>query len=134
MTFTHQALQLNKDKNLVYTATSKHNFYFRAHISKFVIEQYGVPLNPFMIFDYFLLDTVERDLVREANNNLVKRSDEIWVFGIVANGVLAEIKIAKEMGKPVKYFKIEKSKTIIPISVEEVEMEEDVEPFRNELA
>lgn len=132
--FTHGALELNKDKNLVYTAMSKHLFYMRAHISKFVIEQHGVPLNPFMIFDYFMLDTVDRDLVREGNNNLVKRSDEIWVFGKVADGVLAEIKIAKAAGKPVRYFKIEKLKTILPISVDEVEMEEDVEQFRSELA
>ncbi len=134
MTFTHQALELNKDKNLVFAAMSKHVFYFRAHISKYVLEHGGVPLNPFMSFDYFLLDSVDRDVVREANNNLVKRSDELWVFGTVANGVLAEIKIAKAMNKPVKYFKIEKSQTIVPISVEEVEMEDDVKEFRNELA
>lgn len=46
-------------------------------ISKFVLEEGGVPLNPFMVFDYFMLDTVPRDTVREANNNLVKRCDEI---------------------------------------------------------
>ena len=103
------------------------------HISKYVIEQHKVPLNPFMIFEYFLLDTVNRDLVREGNNNLVIRSDEIWVFGPVSNGVLAEIKIAKEMNKPVRYFKIEKPHKIVPISKEEVEMEEEVKNFRYEL-
>ena len=100
--FKHEALELTEDKSLVYTAMSKHLFYYRMHISKYVIEQHKVPLNPFMIFDYFLLDSVDRDLVREGNNNLVKRSDEIWVFGAVSDGVLAEIKIAKEIGKIVK--------------------------------
>lgn len=52
-----------------------------------------------MVFDYFLLDAIERDLVREGNNNLVKRCDEIWVFGAVSNGVLAEIQIANEQGR-----------------------------------
>ena len=102
-------------------------------ISKYVLEQGKVPLNPFMIFDYFLLDSIERDLIREGNNNLVKRADELWVFGSVSDGVLAEIKIAKEMEKSILYFKIEKSKEIIPIANEEVEMEEDVEEFRQAL-
>jgi hypothetical protein len=133
MTFEHKALSLKDDKNLVYTAMSKHLFYYRMHISKFVLENGGVPLNPFMIFDYFLLDSVDRDLVREGNNNLVKRSDELWVFGTVSNGVLAEIKIAKEMDKPVKYFKIEKPHNIVLAEIGEVEMEEDVAEFKNEL-
>ncbi len=50
----------NKQNTLVYTAMSKHLFYFRSQISKFVIEHDKVPLNPFMIFDYFLSDTVTR--------------------------------------------------------------------------
>ncbi|MCK5332317.1 hypothetical protein KAJ41_00440 [Candidatus Parcubacteria bacterium] len=131
--FNHKALDFDQEMPLVYTATSKYNFYFRSHISKFVLENEGVPLNPFMIFDYFLLDSVERDLVRAGNNNVVKRSDEVWVFGSVSDGVLAEIKIAKEMKKPIKYFKIEKSRKIISITKEEVEMEGDVENFRSEL-
>jgi hypothetical protein len=133
MTFKHKALDLMNDKSLVYTAMSKHLFYYRMHISKFVLEQHKVPLNPFMIFDYFLLDSVDRDLVREGNNNLVKRADEIWVFGKVSNGVLAEIKIAKETSRPVKYFKIEKPHNIVPIATDEVEMEDEVVEFKNEL-
>jgi len=133
MTFTHQALNLTNDKNLVYTAMSKHLFYYRMHISKFVIEQHGVPLNPFMIFDYFLLDSVDRDLIREGNNNLVKRSDELWVFGPVSNGVLAEIKIAAAAKKVIRYFKIEKPHEIIAITAKDVEMEDEVKDFKNEL-
>ncbi len=131
--FNHEALGLTDNKPLVYTAMSKHLFYYRMHISKFVLENGGVPLNPFMIFDYFLLDSVDRNLVREGNNNIVKKSEELWVFGNVSNGVLAEIQIAKKMKKPVKYFKIEKPHKIIPISKDEVEMEEDVAEFKNEL-
>jgi len=112
---------------------SKHLFYYRMHISKYVIEQHKVPLNPFMIFEYFMLDSVDRDLVREGNNNLVMRCDELWVFGPISNGVLAEIKIAKEMNKPIKYFKIEKPHKIISITKEEAEMEEEVESFKSEL-
>ena len=131
--FEHNALSLTEDKPLVYTALSKHLFYFRMHISKYVLKQNKVPLNPFMIFDYYLLDAVDRDLVRAGNNNLVKRSDEVWVFSPVSDGVLAEIKIAKEMNKPVQYFKIEKSGIISSIKKDEVEMEENVKEYRSEL-
>lgn len=133
MPFSHDALQLNENKKLVFTAMSKHLFYFRMFISTFVLKQNAVPLNPFMTFDYFLLDAVDRDIVREANNNLVKRADELWVFGAVSNGVLAEIKIASGLNKPIKYFKIIDSKEIVPVLVAEIEMEEEVEKYRHEL-
>lgn len=109
---------------------SKHYFYFRMHISRWVLEQGKVPLNPFMLFDYFLLDSVQRDVVRDANNSLVSRSDEIWVFGPVSNGVLAEIMLAKKAKKPLSYFKIEKSQKIIRVANEEIEIEEEIQQFR----
>ena len=118
---------------LVFPTYSKHYFYFRQHISKFVLEQNCVPLNPFMIFEYFMLDTVERDTVRTANNNLVKRADETWVFGSVSDGVLAEIQLAKQEGKPIRYYAILKSREIKEISKDEVEFEDDLEKHRDEL-
>ena len=129
--FAHPALDVQKDKPLVYTAMSKHLFYYRMFISAFVLEQGGVPLNPFMIFDYFLLDTVDRDLVREGNNNLVKRCDEIWIFGTVSNGVLAEIQIANGQGKTVRYFAIEKPHKIVEADKTEVELEPDIADMRH---
>lgn len=114
----------NTDLKVVFAAYSKLNFYFRQHISKFVIEKGFVPLNPFMISDYFMLDTVDRDLVRAANNSMVKRADELWVFGQISNGVLAEIKLAKQLGKPIKYFEIIKSKDIIEIPKDKVVFED----------
>ena len=131
MLFSHEALSLDGDKPLVYTAMSKHYFYFRMYISCYVLERGMVPLNPFMLFDYFLLDRIDRDLVRNANNSIVVRSDQIWVFGPISNGVLAEILLAKKMNKPIKYFKIEKPHKIIPIEIDVVEMETEVEQFRH---
>ncbi|MFH1521818.1 MAG: hypothetical protein ABIF18_02560 [archaeon] len=122
-----------KEMKLVYPAHSKHYFYFRQHISKFVLEQGCVPLNPFMIFEYFMLDTIDRDIVRNANNNLVKRADEIWIFGPVADGVLEEIRLAKREGKSIRYFDIIKSKDIVEISKEEVKFEKDLAKYREEL-
>ena len=113
--FNHRALDLSKGKKLVYTALSKHYFCYRMFISKYVLEQNKVPVNPFMVFDYFMLDTVDRDVVRSANNSLVTRCDELWVFGPVSNGVLSEIKIARADNKPIKYFAIQESRHVVPV-------------------
>ena len=86
-----------------------------------------------MVFDYFLLDTIDRDEVRSGNNTLLKRSDELWVFGDISNGVLAEIKMAKSLNMPVKYFTIEKSQRILPIDVGSVCLEDEVKQFASEL-
>ena len=122
-----------KKRTMVYTAMSKYLFYFRESISKFVLEQNYIPLNPFLLFNYFLLDTVDRDKIRNANNNLVEISDELWVFGKVSGGVLAEIKLAKEFGKTIKYFKIIDSKEIEEISKAEVEFEAGLEIYSGEI-
>lgn len=109
---------------LIYPAFSKHLFYFRMHITKYVLENGGVPLNPFMIHEYFLLDTVDRDLIRASNNTLVERADELWVFGEISNGVEAEIKLAKDTGKNIRYFEVIDSKDIREISEAEAKLEE----------
>ena len=131
--FSHVAQKLNQDKKLVFTAMSKHIFYYRMYISKFVLEQGCVPINPFMTFDYFLLDTVDRDLVREANNNLVKRSDELWVFGPISDGVLVEIKIAQQQEKAIRFFSVNASSVIIECDTTEVMLENDVVNFKTEI-
>lgn len=125
--FQHAALNLKAEKPLVYTALSKHLFYYRMFITKYVLENNCIPLNPFMIFDYFLLNSIENNVVREANNNLVKRSDEIWVFGEINDGVLAEVLIAKEQKKIVRFFKVDKSNEIQEVkNIKKMNFEKDV--------
>ncbi len=128
---TEHVLSLqNNDKPLVYTAMSKHLFYMREHISRFVLEQDAVPLNPFMLFNYFLGDTVDRDVVRQANNVVVAKCDELWQFGPVSDGALAEIVQARRDGKPVRYFRVENSKDITEITKKQVELEAEVKDGR----
>ncbi len=110
---------------------SKHMFYFRRHVVKFVLEKGCIPISQYGIFDYFLLDTVDRDLVREANNNLLKISDEFWVFGPVSDGVLAEIKLVKAWGKPVRYFGVFNDTDIHEISKKDVVLEPGLEKYRD---
>jgi hypothetical protein len=131
--FSHPAESLAPNRKLVFTAISKHLFYYRMFISKFVLEQGGVPLNPFMLFDYFMVDTVDRDVVRQANNTGVARSDELWVFGPVSDGVLAEIRMTKAAGKPVRYFSVDHNTGITECLPAAVELETEVAAFRDQL-
>jgi len=80
-----------------------------------------------------MLDTVERNALRETNNTYIIKADEIWVFGPVSDGVLAEIILAKKMNKPIRYFKIINSKHVKEITKNEVEFEDNLEIHRNEL-
>ena len=116
--FKHKALGLNQKTKIVFIAMSKTMFYFRRHAVKFVLEKGYTPISQFGIFDYFLVDSVDRNTVRKANNNLMRVADELWVFGPVSNGVLAEIKLVKG-SKPIKYFKVTSSK-IIEIPKEDI--------------
>jgi hypothetical protein len=93
-------------KKLVYTAMSKKNFFQKWRIVKFVLERGAVPLNPFMLFDYFIADSIDHDLVREANSAIIEKIDEIWIFGEISDGVKREIELAKKLNKSIKYFDI----------------------------
>ena len=97
---------LRRPKRLIYTAISNRNFYWRMHISKFVLDEGYVPINPFMLFDYYLLHTVAKQLVREAFNNLLARCDEVWVFGRLSLGVKVQVGIAKRLKKPLRFYDI----------------------------
>lgn len=130
--FDHPAMHLKGDKKVVFTAMSKKLFYMRFLISKFVLEQDAVPINPFTSFDYFMVDAVDRDVVRQANNTLVGRADELWVFGNISDGVLAEILQCKEMGLPIKYFSVNKDKDIHAATKSEVIFENDIK-YKKEL-
>jgi hypothetical protein len=102
----HIATKLTERKKLIFTAQSARNFHQRMLICRFVFEQGSVPLNPFMLFGYFLYELVDRNVVRNGNNNVLSHCDELWVFGDISDGVAAEIKMARQKGKPIRYFDI----------------------------
>lgn len=89
---------------VIFTAMSKRNFYLREHIIKFVLESGFVPSSAFMMYSYFLLDTVDRQKLIDANNELIRRCDELWVFGEISDGVKKEIELGVALKMPVKYF------------------------------
>lgn len=105
----------------------------RMLIVKYVLEHRGVPLNPFMSFDYFLVDTVDRDIIRNANNNLLDIANELWVFGSISDGVMAEVRQVKAKGKNIRYFRIINDREISEVPKDELVFEDGMEEFKNEL-
>ena len=131
--FKHKSLDLNKKTKIVFIAMSKNSFYFRRHAVKFVLKKGLTPISQFGIFDYFLNDAVSRNLVRQANNNLIGVSDELWVFGPLSDGVIAEVKMFKKTKKPIRYFRIVSGKAIKAINKKEVEFEKGLAKFSKEI-
>ena len=123
----HRALIIKPADMVVFTAMSKKYFYMRFFVTKFTLEQGVVPINPFTSFDYFLLDAVERDTVRRANNTLVARADELWVFGDIADGVRAEVIQAWQQHKTVRFFAFRGDKHIYEVTIDDLVYEDGVE-------
>ena len=127
----HRALTIKPADTVVFTAMSKKYFYMRFFVTKFALDQGAVPINPFASFDYFLLDAVERDTVRRANNTLVARADELWVFGDIADGVRAEVVQAWQQHKTVRFFAFRDDKHIYEVEIGELVYENGVETVTN---
>ena len=120
-------------KKVIYTAQSRHLFYAKMLICKYVLEEDAVPLNPFNVWGYFLYELVERDLVRRGNNNIVRIVDETWVFGPIADGVLAEIDYTIKLGKPLRFYSAGSKYTDIrPLDVHSVVFEPEALIGRSE--
>lgn len=128
-------MNAQEKKTIVFTALSKKNFFLRMLIVKFVLEKKCVPINPFMLFDYYLLDTVERDTIRSANNNLVALVNELWVCGSISNGVMAEILQTIPTKKPIRFFAQESEDEggFSEISKERLVFEDGMEKFKEVL-
>lgn len=112
----------------MFTAQSKRSFYCREAVCEFVFSRGGIPMNPFMAFGYFLSDRADRDAVRRANDTLLRRSDQLWVFGRdLANGVLHEISVAAESGMPIRFFTVDdRPEAIEELHVDALHFEEEV--------
>ncbi len=131
--FIHIAKNLNERKKVVFTAQSCKNFHLRMLICKHAFEQGVVPVNPFNTFGYYLYELVDRNLVRNGNNNLMERCDELWVYGEISDGVLAEIQMFEKWRRPIRFFDISNPKLIKEISNNELVFENNVKNYANVL-
>jgi len=74
------------------------------NISAYVLDTNCIPLNPFMNWAYYMDNMVDKFKVIRANNNLINISNELWTFGPIADGVLAEIRLACKWGNKLRFF------------------------------
>lgn len=130
--FEHLALSSEASLRTVYTAMSKQYFCYRTPITQFAIETGYAPFNPFMAFDFALHGLCKREDIIRANNTMLAKCDEIWHFGPVSDGSLAEVILAKRTGKPTRFFDVDKTWKPHEIDRSLVIFEEDrlVVPFR----
>lgn len=120
-----------RPSRIVFTAQSKQTFYCRDAVCQFVFQNGAIPINPFRVFDYFLGERVDRESVRQGNNELIRRCDELWVFGQISDGVLFEIATCRQTGKKIRYFTISaRVEEIREITPDEVVFEPEVHKRR----
>lgn len=100
------ALLMSKEKRVIFTAVPKKLFYSRMNVSDFVLREGFIPLNPFMIFDFLLFEEVNRESMRNSNDSLIGKSDEMWVFGDIDQDIMEDIKTAEKLGKEIKFFAV----------------------------
>ena len=130
----HPRLRIKKNYPLVYPAYSKRNFYLQTYISKYCLERHRIPLNPFMIYRYFLSDLIPRQHVYLGNASIIKSVDELWTFGPLSDGVIAEIELAKKRSQKISHYRIVSDKPQVifrRVGPSRVEMEEkELEKYR----
>ena len=127
----HIKVSETKERKVIFTAQSKQFFYCRDVVCEYVLRQGCIPVNPFRLFDYFLSDRVDRDIIRNGNNEMIKRCDELWVFGNVSDGVLFEIYMCRKMGKTVRFFNIAtRAQEIKELKAEEVTFDPEIHSFQ----
>jgi|GEM_PF-972049 len=116
----------------VFTAQSKKFFYCRDVVCQFVLNRGCLPINPFRVFDYFLSDRVDRNLIRQGNNHLIRLCDELWVFGPIADGVFFELVHAAHLQKRVRFFTIGTSEKDIQLisDIDKIVFEPEVHSSR----
>lgn len=123
----HVKVSPTTTKKVIFAAQSKQSFYCRNAVCEYIFNQGCIPVNPFRIFGYFLDERVDRKLVRNGNNEMILRCDELWVFGQISDGVLFEIALCRKLGKPVRYFSISAiAKEIKELKPEELSFEPEV--------
>lgn len=104
------------DKKLVYTAMPKYLAGMDSFIGKYVYDQGCVPLTPWQ-YPFWLMDTVDRDRIRNGNSRYIEAADEVWIFSTsqifedsvetidgldIHDGVKREIEEAKELDMVVR--------------------------------
>jgi len=85
-------------RKLVYTAHSSDSMKFVEFIKEFCYKKGVIPINPFSCFGYYTHYNNVRSEKQaiEDDIELMLRCDELWVFGILTDGIKYELEKWKE--------------------------------------
>ncbi|MFB6204082.1 MAG: hypothetical protein ABEJ75_00390 [Candidatus Nanohaloarchaea archaeon] len=108
-----------EDVKKAFLAIPKYLHFAKDHIAQHALKNGYAPLTPYGI-PFWMLDTVERDRIREANTEYLETADEVWIFGSgeelgehsvnglnVTDGVHEEKQLAEELEKKIRYFHVD---------------------------
>ena len=93
-----------------YAGDIENNVLSAIHYCKFVITQGKMPIAAHLLYPQIVDDNVpaEREIGTMFGIALLEMCDEVWCFGKeLSSGMEREIKEAKRLGKPIKYFNSE---------------------------
>jgi hypothetical protein len=130
--FRHEAMRLGPVA-VIFTAMSRRVFHRRVDVSRFVLSRGFCPANPYMSFDADFFGLVEKERIISANNSLLGKADELWVFGPVSDGVLAEVLRFLPCRRPVRFLEIRPDGRFQEARLTEVEFETDVAHLKQRL-
>lgn len=98
------------DGRMVYIASAmrgdiENNLKKAAAYCRAAAESGAVPVAPHLYFSAYLDDRIPEDRVAgmAMGLHILRRCDELWVFGEPTEGMKEEIKLAKELGLPALY-------------------------------
>ncbi|MEM5798275.1 MAG: hypothetical protein QXP39_01860 [Candidatus Aenigmatarchaeota archaeon] len=95
-----------ENRKVVLIGLSKPNMSHRIRITKFVIDQHAVPVYPGIVEDWYKIRSLKTELENDMDE-LLKRVDELWIFGAVTGDMKNTISLAKRLGKNVRYFDLD---------------------------
>lgn len=132
--FQHEILEA-PSLTVVYTAMSRKTFPFRVQVSRYVFDRGCCPANPYMAFDFDFYSLVTKRQLLSANNSLLTKADELWAFGPVSDGVLAEMLLFARSGKPLRFFRFsqDSDSRFEEIQSSEPVYEDDVAHLRDDI-
>lgn len=78
--------------------------------SRFAVDHDAIPIAPHLLLPQYMEEETERDLAIQSDLEILKRCDELWVFGAeerLSAGMKAELDTAKGLGMVIRFFTVD---------------------------
>lgn len=71
---------------------------------RFAVNRGVTPYAPHLLFPQFVSEKTGRETALRMGLEMLSRCDEMWCFGGISPGMKKEIREAKRLNKPIRYF------------------------------